>query len=99
VGKLDDAMDAGDARGLLREWVRGPIQAEARGEFCECEEPDLTGRKSPICFRCDRYNLKRRAEIEAALEAPHPFEPMGDDQFRSQFCDFCARGKADYRHQ
>lgn len=102
MGKLDDAMEADDARGLLRAWARGPLQAEARGDYCDCDEPDLTGRKSHLCFRCDRYNLARKAEIESAMQQPHPYEVI--ERFRGgpwegSCCDFCAWPKTHPLHQ
>lgn len=98
MDEIRTVLQDGDAPEVLRAWINGPIQAERRGEFCACPEPDITGRKSYLCFRCGRYNLERKTAIERAMNAPHPFEPMGGDPISSQFCGFCAFGVDDPRH-
>lgn len=101
VSKFDDLITAEDSRGLLREWAKTE-RAAREGRFCSCEQPDLTGRKSHLCFACGLYNLGRKAEIEAAMRAPHPYEVV--ERFRGRWgedvcCDFCAMSRKDPRHQ
>ena len=104
MSNFDDLIVAGDSRGLLREWARSE-RAAREGRFCQCETPDLTGRKSHLCFSCNLYNLARRAEIEAAMLAPHPYEIL-DRRGRGSVhpllvdscCDFCAMPRKDSRH-
>ena len=96
MGKVDVAMQRGDVRGMIRAVIQADVAASL-GDVCRCEEPDLTGRRSCYCFKCDRLNLDRKAEIEGEMQAPHPFEPMGEG-LRSGFCDFCTFPKTDVRH-
>lgn len=99
MGRIDDAIDRGDVRAIIRAGI-GAMKAEAEGRYCRCGQPDLTGRKSYICFACDLPNMARKAEIEAALVAPHPYEvairlhPL----LRDLCCDFCAMPRKDRRH-
>lgn len=99
MSTYDDLMAAGDARGLLREWAKSE-RAASEGRFCECPEPDLTGRKSHMCFGCGLYNLARKAEIEAAMSAPHPYEVMERVHrlLVDSCCAFCAMPRKDPRH-
>ena len=100
MSKFDELIDQGDARGILREWAKTE-RAANEGRFCECSEPDLTGRKSHLCFGCGLYNLKRKAEIEAAMVAPHPFEPRSDlkhPMLIDLCCDFCSQARNHPRH-
>ncbi len=96
----DDLMERGDARGLLREWAKSE-RAASEGRFCQCDAPDLTGRKSHLCFGCGLYNLARKAEIEAAMLAPHPYETNErlHPLLKDVCCDFCAMPRKDARHQ
>lgn len=104
MSKIDEALDSGDPKTILREWAKSE-RAASEGRFCQCEMPDLTGRKSHLCFGCGLYNLKRKAEIEAAMVAPHPYEVM-DRHGRKPLhpllvdscCDFCAWPRKDPRH-
>lgn len=99
MSEIDDSIDSGDVRGMLRHWAKSEI-AEAEGRYCQCETPDLTGRKSYLCFACGLKNLARKAEIEAAMQASHPYEV--NDRYhvllRDSCCDFCAFSRADARH-
>lgn len=100
MSTIDEALDSGDPKAILREWVKSERAAQA-GQFCQCETPDLTGRKSHLCFGCGLYNLARKAEIEAAMVAPHPYEVV--ERFRGRWgedicCDFCAMPRKDARH-
>lgn len=100
MSKIDDALESGDPKAILREWARSE-RAASEGRFCQCETPDLTGRKSHLCFGCGLYNLKRKAEIEAAMVAPHPYEVMErvHPLLKDSCCDFCAWPRKDQRHQ
>lgn len=96
MSKIDDLIESGDARGLLREWARSEI-AEREGRFCQCAQPDLTGRKSYLCFACGLKNMARKAEIEAAMVAPHGYEVV--ERFKGRIaedicCDFCSMPRA-----
>ena len=73
--------------------------AEMRGEFCQCAEPDIEGRKASLCFRCGLVNQEAKRRVGAAMRAAHPFKPMGDGPIRSRYCDFCAHLKEDKRHE
>lgn len=99
MGKIDDAIDNGDVRAILKAGV-GAMRAEAEGRYCGCAAPDLTGRKSYVCFACDLPNMARKQEIEAALVAPHPFEP--NDRLHRLLvdlcCDFCSQARSHPRH-
>ena len=90
MSEIDEMMVNGDARGLLRAFAKSEL-AEREGRFCECEQPDLTGRKSYLCFACGLKNIARKAEIEATMQAPHPYEVV--ERFRGRIaedicCDF-----------
>ena len=95
MGKIDEAIDSGDAKAIVRAWI-GAMRAEAEGRFCVCEQPDLTGRKSYLCFACDLPNMERKAEIETAMLAPHPFE--ANDRLHPLLidicCDFCSGARS-----
>ena len=99
MSEIDKAIDAGDVRGILRHWAKSEI-AEAEGRFCECEAPDLTGRLSYLCFACGLKNMQRKAEIEAAMLAPHPYEVVEryHPLLRDSCCGFCAMPRKDARH-
>jgi len=100
MGTIDDAIDRGDVGAIVRAGI-GAMRAEAEGRYCQCPQPDLTGRKSYICFACDLPNMTRKREIEAALVAPHPFEP--NERLHPLLidlcCDFCAAARTSPRHR
>ena len=100
MGSIDDAIAAGDAPALVRATVRA-MRAEAEGQFCRCQNPDLTGRKSYLCFACELPNIERKREIEAAMASPHPFEPIerAHRLLIDLCCDFCAHPRKHRVHQ
>ena len=97
MDNADDTIHRADARAVLRGWALA-IKADANGEPCQCSEPDLTGRRSHLCFRCGLYNVQRKAEIARAMGIPHEFEQERDRGILSLFCGFCTYPKDDARH-
>lgn len=101
MSDIDKVLESGDPKAILREWAKSE-RAASEGRFCQCETPDLTGRKSHLCFGCGLYNLKRKSEIETAMQQPHPYEII--ERFRGGLwegtcCDFCAWPKTHPLHQ
>jgi hypothetical protein len=97
MGDPNDTIHRADARAVLKGWALA-IKADATGDACQCPEPDLTGRRSHLCFGCGLYNAKRKAEIGRAMGAPHDFEREADRGILSLFCGFCTYPKDDARH-
>lgn len=100
MGEIDDAIERGDVKAIVKAGI-GAMIAESEGRFCQCPEPDLTGRKSYLCFACGLPNMGRKAEIEAAMQQPHPYEVMERTHplLKDSCCDFCAWPKSHPLHQ
>lgn len=101
MGEIDDAIERGDVKAIVKAGI-GAMIAEGQGRYCQCSAPDMTGRKSYLCFACGLPNMERKSEIEAALQQPHPYEVI--EKFRGGLwegtcCDFCAWPKAHPLHQ
>lgn len=99
MSSIDDAIQRGDVKAIIRSGI-GAMRAEAEGRYCSCDEPDLTGRMSYLCFACGLPNMARKAEIEAAMVAPHPYEVM-DRVHRllaDTCCNFCSMPRSHLRH-
>jgi len=68
-----------------------------RGEFCECEEPELVG-LDLMCGKCLCENREQIAKRERAINEPHNFVPRGESGIMARFCKVCARFDDDWRH-
>lgn len=86
-----------EVRRMIGKAARGYL-AEMRGEFCQCAEPDIEGRKASLCFRCGLVNQDAKSRVGEAMREPHPFEPMGEGPIRQRYCGFCSYPKEDARH-
>lgn len=94
--KLVDAMaslDNGDAGPLLGIAMRARIAA-GNGDFCECNEPELTG-ADLMCEACLRNNRDQERRAVRRLVEHHDFVPGKVAGF---FCKICVGPQEWPRH-
>jgi hypothetical protein len=91
-------LDEAEVRRLMGVAARGYL-AEMHGEYCQCSQPDVVGRKATLCFKCGLIDQRSVERVNRALGEPHPFEPLGETVLRSQMCGFCSGWREDARHR
>jgi hypothetical protein len=90
-------VDSTEVRRLVSFAARGYL-AEMRGEYCQCTEPGVVGRKATLCFKCGLIDQRSVERVNRALGEPHPFEPLGETVLKSRMCGFCSGWREDARH-
>lgn len=94
TSRASEIIERGDPAEILG-MALGARCAAARGEFCECEQPDLVG-DGLMCGHCLRENREQIERRERRSREPHAFTPREPSD---EMCDICTRWRDDPIHK
>lgn len=95
MNRAEEIIKSGDAKAIIGMALHARFAAD-RGEFCQCDEPDVVERDL-MCGKCLLENEGQREKRLRYLNDPHPFEEGG--RLDGYWCKRCTYPKTDLRHE